>query len=238
MRVSLAHNLRLTAGGHTGGVQVLLLEDEPRLGRAVEGALKAQGYGVRWAKGLEEARDAFLELEPDLMVLDVRLPEDPDGGFRFAQEVRQAGYKGPILFLTARDTLEDRVFGLDLGGDDYLVKPFHLEELLARVRALLRRGAEAKASRVRLGPLEVDLAGRAVFQGGRRVDLSLKEFALLEAFVLHPGRVFAPEELAEKVFGDGEKVGAVKVYVHYLRQKLHPEVVRTVPGGYRLGYEP
>ncbi|WP_234555026.1 response regulator transcription factor [Thermus caliditerrae] len=219
-------------------MQVLLLEDEPRLGRAVEGALLAQGYGVRWAKGLEEAQEAFLELEPDLMVLDVRLPEDPDGGFRFAKEVREAGYRGAILFLTARDSLEDRVEGLDLGGDDYLVKPFHLEELLARVRALLRREAEAKASWVRLGPLEVDLAGRAVFQGGRRVDLSLKEFALLEAFILHPGRVFAPEELAEKVFGDGEKVGAVKVYVHYLRQKLHPEVVRTVPGGYRLGHEP
>ncbi len=214
------------------------MEDEPRLGRAVEGALLAQGYGVRWAQGLEEARGIFLELEPDLMVLDVRLPEDPDGGFRFAEEVRGAGYRGPILFLTARDALEDRVLGLDLGGDDYLVKPFHLEELLARVRALLRRGAELKASRVRLGPLEVDLAGRAVFQEGRRVDLSLKEFALLEAFVLHPGRVFAPEELAEKVFGDGEKVGAVKVYVHYLRQKLHPGVVRTVPGGYRFGHEP
>ncbi|WP_460172367.1 response regulator transcription factor [Thermus sp. FJN-A] len=219
-------------------MQVLLLEDEPRLGRAVEGALLAQGYGVRWAKALGEAREAFLELEPDLMVLDVRLPEDGDGGFRFAEEVRAMGYKGPILFLTARDALEDRVQGLDLGGDDYLVKPFHLEELLARVRALLRRVAEVKESRVRLGPLEVDLAGRGVFWEGRRVDLSVKEFALLEVLLLHPGRVFSPEELAERVFGDGEKVGAVKVYVHYLRQKLHPRVVRTVPGGYRLGHEP
>ncbi|WP_018111058.1 response regulator transcription factor [Thermus igniterrae] len=219
-------------------MQVLLLEDEPRLGRAVESALLAQGYGVRWARDLVGAREALWELEPDLMVLDVRLPEDPDGGFRFAQEVRQAGYKGSILFLTARDALEDRVLGLDLGGDDYLVKPFHLEELLARVRALLRRQAEMKAGQVRFGALEADLAGRAVYLGGRRVDLSLREFALLEAFLLHPGRVFTPEELAEKVFGHGEKVGAVKVYVHYLRQKLYPEVVRTVPGGYRLGDEP
>ncbi|WP_448567228.1 response regulator transcription factor [Thermus sp.] len=219
-------------------MQVLLLEDEPRLGQAVEGALSAQGYGVRWAKDMAQAREAFLETEPDLMVLDVRLPEDPDGGFRFAEEVREAGYKGPILFLTARDALEDRVQGLDLGGDDYLVKPFHLEELLARVRALLRRASEVKASRVRLGPMEVDLAARAVYLEGRRVDLSLKELALLEHFLLHPGRVYAPEELAEKVFGDPEKVGAVKVYVHYLRQKLFPEVVRTVPGGYRLGDEP
>jgi two-component system response regulator QseB len=217
---------------------VLLLEDEPRLGQAVERALLAQGYGVRWARSLAEAREAFLEAEPDLMVLDVRLPEDPDGGFRLAWEAREAGYKGPILFLTARDTLKDRVQGLDLGGDDYLVKPFYLEELLARVRALLRRASEVKASRVFLGPLVVDLAGRAVYLEGRRVDLSLKEFALLEHLLLHPGRVFSPEELAEKVFGDPEKVGAVKVYVHYLRQKLFPEVVRTVPGGYRLGDEP
>ncbi|BDG17302.1 response regulator transcription factor [Thermus brockianus] len=219
-------------------MQVLLLEDEPHLGRAVAGALAAQGYGVRWARGLEAAREAFLEGEPDLMILDVRLPEDPDGGFRFAQEVREAGYQGPILFLTARDALEDRVLGLDLGGDDYLVKPFHLEELLARVRALLRRASAVKESRVRLGALEVDLAARAVYVGGKRVDLSLREFALLELFVLHPERVFSPEEVAEKVFGDGERVGAVKVYVHYLRQKLHPQVVRTVPGGYRLGDEP
>ncbi|KHG64847.1 regulator [Thermus sp. 2.9] len=219
-------------------MQVFLLEDEPRLGRAVAGALAAQGYGVRWAQGLEAAREAFLEGEPDLMILDVRLPEDPDGGFRFAQEVREAGYQGPILFLTARDALEDRVLGLDLGGDDYLVKPFHLEELLARVRALLRRASAVKESRVRLGALEVDLAARAVYVGGKRVDLSLREFALLELFVLHPERVFSPEEVAEKVFGDGERVGAVKVYVHYLRQKLHPQVVRTVPGGYRLGDEP
>jgi two-component system response regulator QseB len=181
---------------------VLLLEDEPRLGQAVERALLAQGYGVRWARSLAEAREAFLEAEPDLMVLDVRLPEDPDGGFRLAWEAREAGYKGPILFLTARDTLEDRVQGLDLGGDDYLVKPFYLEELLARVRALLRRASEVKASRVLLGPLVVDLAGRAVYLEGRRVDLSLKEFALLEHLLLHPGRVFSPEELAEKVFGD------------------------------------
>ncbi|GGM98982.1 DNA-binding response regulator [Thermus composti] len=219
-------------------MQVLLLEDEPHLGRAVLGALRAQGWGVRWAQSLEEAREAFLELEPDLLVLDVRLPLDPDGGFRFAKEVREAGYKGPILFLTARDALEDRVLGLDLGGDDYLVKPFHLEELLARARALLRRASEVKESRVRLGRLEVDLAGRAAYWEGRRVDLSLKEFALLELFALNPSRVFSPEALAEKVFGDPEKVGAVKVYVHYLRQKLSPEVVRTVPGGYRLGNEP
>jgi two-component system response regulator QseB len=219
-------------------MRILLLEDEPRLGRALERTLSAQGWSVVWAKGLEGAREAFLEAEPDLMVLDVRLPEDEDGGFRLAEEVRRAGYKGAILFLTARDTLADRVYGLDLGGDDYLVKPFALEEFLARVRALLRRSAEVKTGRLVLGPLEVDLSGRAVYREGQRVDLSPREFALLELLALHPGRLFPPEEVAERVFGDGEKLGAVKVYVHYLRQKLGPEVIRTVPGGYRLGYDP
>lgn len=219
-------------------MRILLLEDEPHLGRALERALAAQGWSVVWAQGLEAAREAFLEAEPDLMVLDVRLPGDEDGGFRFAEEVRRAGYKGAILFLTARDTLADRVYGLDLGGDDYLVKPFALEEFLARVRALLRRRAEVKAGRLGFGPLEVDLAGRGVYREGQRVDLSPREFALLELFALHPGRLFAPEEVAERVFGDGAKVGAVKVYIHYLRQKLGPEVIRTVPGGYRFGYDP
>ncbi|WP_337844788.1 response regulator transcription factor [Thermus sp.] len=219
-------------------MRILLLEDEPHLGRALERALAAQGWSVVWAQGLEAAREAFLEAEPDLMVLDVRLPGDEDGGFRFAEEVRRAGYKGAILFLTARDTLADRVYGLDLGGDDYLVKPFALEEFLARVRALLRRLAEVKAGRLCLGPLRVDLSGRGVYLGGQRVDLSPREFALLELFALHPGRLFAPEEVAERVFGDGAKVGAVKVYIHYLRQKLGPEVIRTVPGGYRFGYDP
>ncbi|KGQ21479.2 response regulator transcription factor [Thermus filiformis] len=215
-------------------MRILLLEDETSIGRAVERALSAQGHRVDWVRGLEEARERFLEEEPDLMVLDVRLPEDEDGGFLFAKEVRSAGYTGPILFLTARDTLKDRVEGLDLGGDDYLVKPFALEELLARVRALLRRSAKARESLLTFGRLRLDLAERAAYLDGVRVDLTLREFALLEVLALNPDRVYSPEELAQKVFSP-DKVGAVKVYVHYLRQKLGPKVVQTVPGGYRMG---
>ena len=214
---------------------MLFLEDEPRLGQAVARALAAQGYGVRWAKSLEEAREAFLELEPDLMVLDVRLPEGEDGGFRFAEEAREAGYKGPILFLTARDALEDRVQGLDLGGDDYLVKPFHLEELLARVRALLRRGASFRGRVLERGPLRVDFAGRRVLWEGREVALSAKEFALLELLTLHPEKAFPREELLERVFPGAESEAVLRVYVQRLRQKLAPWVVERVPGGYRLG---
>ena len=215
--------------------RILLIEDDPEVARLVEAELKEAGFQVDWAKTGMEGLIRHREGKPDLVVLDLGLP-DLDGA-EVARRIR-ATDDTPILVLTAQDAVDRKVSLLTGGADDYLVKPFHLEELLARVRALLRRASEVKASRVRLGPLEVDLAGRGVYLAGRRVDLSLKEFALLETLLLHPGRVFAPEELAERVFGDPEKVGAVKVYVHYLRQKLFPEVVRTVPGGYRLGHEP
>ncbi len=126
--------------------------------------------------------------------------------------------------------------GLDLGGDDYLVKPFELEEYAARVRALLRRGSPVKKSRFERGPLAVDLAARRVFWRGREVALTGREFALLELLILNPERVFTAEELLERLFpGTESGLKIVRVYIHRLRQKLGPEVVATVPGGYRLG---
>ena len=216
-------------------VRILLLEDEPHIARPVTQALAAQGHAVTHAATLAGARATFLELEPDLLLLDVRLPEHSDGGFIFAREVRNAGYGGLILFMTARDALADRVTGLDDGGDDYVVKPFHLPELLARVRALLRRVHEAKTSRVQRGPLELDTANRTVTWAGAEVELSSREYALLERFVLSPSRVYSPEALTDALWGEGAGTGVVKVYVHHLRTKLGPEVVQTVPGGYRLG---
>lgn len=216
-------------------VRILLLEDEPHIVRPVAQALAAQGHEVTHADTLEGARVAFLEAEPDLLLLDVRLPEDGDGGFVLAREVRASGYTGLILFMTARDALADRVTGLDDGGDDYVVKPFDLPELLARVRALLRRVHETKTSRVQRGFLEVDLASRTVTWAGAPVDLSSREYALLERFVLSPNRVYSPEALTDALWGEGAGTGVVKVYVHHLRNKLGQEVVQTVPGGYRLG---
>jgi two-component system response regulator QseB len=219
-------------------MRLLLLEDEPNIARPVLRALEAQGHAVQHATDLGPARELLAEGEPDLMVLDVRVPESQDGGFILAREVRAAGYKGPILFMTARDALEDRVMGLDDGGDDYVVKPFDLPELLARVRALLRRVSEVKTSRIMRGPLELDLATRTVRWTGVRVDLSSREYAFLERLALSPGRVYSPEELTDLVWGgEASDPGVVKVYVHHLRGKLGPEVVRTVPGGYRLGLE-
>ncbi|RDI94500.1 DNA-binding response regulator [Meiothermus sp. QL-1] len=220
-------------------MRLLLVEDEPNIARPLLRLLEAQGHQVRHAPDLAIARTLLAEAEPDLIILDVRLPESEDGGFILAKEARGAGYKGPILFMTARDALEDRVRGLDEGGDDYVVKPFELPELLARVRALLRRVSEVKQSRVQHGPLELDLAGRSVRWAGRLVELSPREYALLERLALYPGRVYSPEELLDLVWGEeASDTGVVKVCVHHLRSKLDPRVVRTVPGGYRLGIEP
>ena len=217
-------------------MQLLLVEDEPNIAKPVVRALAAQGHAVRHAADLAGARGLFLEAEPDLMLLDVRLPESEDGGFIFSKEVRAAGYNGPILFMTARDALEDRVMGLDEGGDDYVVKPFDLPELLARVRALLRRVHEARTSYIERGALMLDLTSRTVHWEEGVVDLSSREYALLERLALSPERVYSAEELVDLVWGEkASDIGVVKVCVYHLRHKLAAEVVRTVPGGYRLG---
>ncbi len=233
------YNLFITPRMQAGSMRLLLVEDEPNIARPVLRALEAQGHQVRHAPDLETARSLLAEAEPDLMLLDVRLPESEDGGFILAREARSAGYKGPILFMTARDALADRVMGLDEGGDDYVVKPFDLPELLARVRALLRRVSEVKQSRVQYGPLELDLANRSVRWEGRVVELSAREYALLERLALFPQRVYSPEELLDLIWGEeASDTGVVKVCVHHLRSKLDSRVVRTVPGGYKLGLVP
>ena len=219
-------------------MRLLLVEDEPNIARPILLALRALGHEVRHAECLEAARTLLAASEPDLMLLDVRLPESEDGGFILAREARASGYKGLILFLTARDTSQDRVLGLDDGGDDYVVKPFDLPELLARVRALLRRVSEVKTNRLCAGDLELDWTHRTVLWQGRPVNLSPREFALLERFARTPQRVYSPEELTDAVWGDeASSANVVKVYVHYLRSKLGGAVVQTVPGGYRFGLE-
>jgi len=217
-------------------MRILLLEDEADIAEPLLLLLAREGYEAVWARSLEEAWASFLEAEPDLLVLDVMLPEGEDAGFTFAQEVREGGYAGAVLFLTARDALEDRVHGLNLGGDDYLVKPFALEEFLARVLALLRRGAQHKGGRFRRGALEVDLVGRRALWRGEEVALSPKEFALLELFCLYPERLFSLEEVADRLFpGRDSGVRMARIYVHRLRSKLAPEAIRTGSGGYGLG---
>lgn len=217
-------------------VRILLLEDHDDIAEPLVEALRLGRYEVARARRVDEAIDALAAAPFDLAVLDVMLPDGEDAGFSLARHLREVGFDGPILFVSARDTEADRVRGLDLGADDYLVKPFGLAEFLARVRALLRRSADTKATVVERAPLRIDLAARRVAWHGRDVRLSDREFAMLELFALHPERVFTVDELLDRFFpraASGHRV--VRVYVRQLRAKIADEAIRTVSGGYRLG---
>jgi DNA-binding response OmpR family regulator len=215
---------------------ILFLEDERDLAEPVSQLLRAQRYTVTWVTSLGAAYEAMGEREYDLAILDVMLPEGEDAGFELAQNIREAGFAGSILFLTARDSVEDRIRGLDIGGDDYLIKPFSLKELLARVRALLRREAQTRSATFVRGGLEVDFAKRKVLWAGEETKLSEREFSILELFALNPDKVFTADDLFDRFFPDansGNRV--VRVYINQIRQKISDNVLTTVPGGYTLG---
>jgi len=219
-------------------MRILLVEDERDLAEPLINLLRRERYEVVGATNLEEAYGAVGEQEFDLAVLDVMLPEGEDAGFEFAKSLRDADFPGRVLFLTARDSVQDRIRGLDLGGDDYLVKPFSLKEFLARVRALLRRNADTRRATFSRGPLDVNFGSRRVCWYGKEVSLSEKEFAILELFTLHPERVFAVEDLLERFFPEAESgTRVVRVYVSQLRHKFGADLISTVAGGYRLGIE-
>lgn len=217
-------------------MNVLIVEDEAVLAQVLLKTLAHEGYRPLWADSVAAAWELLVDVEPNLIALDVMLPEGEDAGFAFAHDLRAAGNTVPILFLSARDTIEDRVSGLDLGGDDYLVKPYSLDEFLARVRALLRREAQTKQAVFEKGDLKVDFRKRCVYWQGQEVSLSEREFALLELFTLNPERIYTSLELLERIFPDADSgTRVIRVYVYYLRQKLAPEVILTASGGYRLG---
>ena len=215
---------------------ILIVEDEALLAQVLLKTLAHEGYRALWADSLDSAWKTLVEVEPDLIALDIMLPEGEDAGYGFASDLRASGVTVPILFVSARDTVEDRVTGLDLGGDDYLVKPYSLDEFMARVRALLRREAQTKQAVFQRGPLEVDFRMRRTLWKRQEVALSDREFSLLEQFALNPDRIYSPDELLDKIFpGADSGTRVIRVYVHYLRQKLGPEVITTASGGYRLG---
>jgi two-component system, OmpR family, response regulator QseB len=218
-------------------MRVLLVEDEFDIAVALKRALEAQSLEVRHAATLRAARETLLDFEPDLMILDVGLPESQNAGFTLAQEARAAGFTGSIVFMTARDAIADRVHGLDGGGDDYVVKPFDLLEFLARVRALLRRPTQARASKLVFDSLELDFTAGTVRFEGRNIELSKREYDLLERLALSPDRVFSAEELLDLIWGDAaSSVGVVKVFVHHLRQKLSAQAIVSSRRGYQLGF--
>ena len=215
-------------------MRLLLIEDDDILGEGLRDFLRAEGHGVDWCHDLHEA--AACRGEPyDALLVDWQLPDG--SGLEWLHERRGQGDTTPALMLTARDLLADRIRGLDSGADDYLVKPFAPEELAARLRAVSRRSAGAAAARRRFGEVEVDLAARSVRLAGRAVDLTAREWAVLEALVLRAGRIVPKGELEKLMLGFESELSsnALEVHVSALRRKLGRELVETVRGlGYRV----
>jgi two-component system response regulator MprA len=224
----------------TTTVQILVVDDEPAVRASLERALALAGYDVATAEDGEEGLRTLRRTRPELVVLDVLMPGLD--GVSACRQLRHDGDSTPVLMLTARDAVSDRVAGLDAGADDYLVKPFALEELLARVRALLRRTVNGDPhSALRFADLSVDPATREVLRNGRRIELTRTEFLLLELFLLNPRQVLPRSLIFERVWGYdfGPTSNSLEVYVGYLRRKLEaggePRLLQTVRGvGYAL----
>ncbi len=217
-------------------MRILLVEDDAILGDGTRAGLRLAGYAVDWVRDGESARVALLGQKYDACVLDLGLPRRD--GISVLKDLRGRDASTPVLILTARDTREDKVGGLDAGADDYLTKPFDLEELQARLRALLRRSTRAAGPLLNHGEVVLDPAGRNVSLAGRNLALSAREFALLHDLIAHKGRIRSKAELEESLYAWGEEKesNTVEVYIHHLRKKLGTDFIRTVRGmGYVVG---
>lgn len=222
-------------------MRLLFLEDDVRIAEPTRDALRESGYEVTWVKNGDEALEKLALSDFPLAVLDVMVPGL--SGFEVAAEMREMGLETAILFLSARSDIEDRVHGLDLGGDAYLTKPFAMPELLATLRALARRerGQSAPALPFGLGRGVLDTVARTVTWDGAEVAVTGREYALLEALTLSPDRWFSREELLDRVWGSdfSGEARIVDVYVRYVRRKLAPEAIRSERGrGYRVEASP
>jgi len=216
-------------------MRLLLAEDDAMIGEAVRTGLKRQGFAVDWVKDGVAAEQALATEPYDACLLDLGLPRKE--GLSVLRGLRLRGSALPVLVLTARDAITDRVEGLDAGADDYLVKPFDLEELAARIRAITRRKAGRAASVIEHEGVTLDPAAREVRRHGEIIPLSPREFTLLHALLEHPGRILSRAQLEERLYGWGEEVesNVVEVHVHTLRRKLGADYIRNVRGvGYRV----
>jgi two-component system OmpR family response regulator len=222
-------------------MRILIVEDDAVIADGLIRSLRQADYAVDSASDGGQADHMLATQNYDLVILDLGLPKLD--GFEVLRRLRRRGSQAPVLILTARDALQDRVKGLDLGADDYLAKPFDLPELEARVRALIRRGQSGSSSMLTHGELALDIAGRRATLKGEPLDLSARELGVLEVLMLRSGRVVSKEQLAEQLYSWGEEAGAnaIEVYVHRLRRKLEPAgvAIRTIRGlGYLLDKAP
>ena len=220
-------------------MKVLIVEDQPRLGQFLKQGLSEHSYTVTWVKSCGEARDVLAGSGYDVIVLDLGLPDGD--GLDLLRQWRQSGFTEPVLILSARDTVQDRIAGLDVGADDYLQKPFSLEELLARIRALARRHASVKLTVLEHDGIRLDLLSHTLHLNGKKVDLTSREFALLEIFMHSPGRTLTRTLISEKIWESHFDVDTnlLDVYMSRLRAKLESHLgkaaFKTIRGvGYQL----
>ena len=216
-------------------MRVLIIEDDPMIGQALRAGLEASGYAADWVRDGVAAGLALRDASFDLALLDLGLPRKD--GLEVLKELRRARVDLPVVVISARGSLAERIEGLDTGADDYLTKPFDLDEVLARMRAVLRRHAGRGSPEVSYGALTLDPVRRTVRFRGEQVELSTREFALLEALMKIPGALVTRERLVEALYGWDTEVesNTIEVHLHHLRRKLCPEVIINVRGvGYRL----
>lgn len=214
-------------------MRLLLVEDDDILGDGLKTGLKQVGYTVDWAKDGQTADSALITDKFDVMVLDIGLPIK--SGLDVLRDLRQRGDQMPVLVLTARESIADRVLGLDSGADDYLSKPFDLDELCARLRALQRRKAGRAEPVIRHGNVTLDPAAHQVYQNKKAINLSMREFVLLQHLLENVGRVIPRARLEQKLYGWESEVesNSLEVFIHHLRKKLGAELIRTIRG---VGY--
>lgn len=214
-------------------MRVLLVEDDPMIGKSVQQGLRQDGHTVDWVRASRAAELALATTSYEMLLLDLGLPGK--SGLELLAQLRRAAHRIPVLVITARDSVADRILGLDSGADDYLVKPFDLDELGARMRAVLRRHAGRADPVIALGNLRMNPATHELTQNGQPIVLSAREFALLQALLEQPGVPLSRARLEERLYGWGEEVesNAVEVYIHSLRRKLGAEQIKNIRG---VGY--
>lgn len=217
-------------------MRVLLIEDTVGLGQAVREQIADDGHAVDWVQRLDQADISVRSTAYDLILLDLVLPDGH--GFDFLRKRRTLGDTTPVIILTARDQISDRIAGLNAGADDYLVKPFDLSELSARIAAVARRYSGNPNPYIQLGELRINTSDHTIQRAGSMVDLTAREWALFETFIRRPGALFSKSQLEERLYEFGAEIesNTIEVYISRLRKKLGPRVVETIRGmGYRLG---
>lgn len=217
-------------------MRILLIEDEPRLGQAVREHVAAMGHAVDHVLRLDDAEAALRGVDYGLVLLDLHLPDGR--GLDLLKSLRSSGDKRPVIILTARDQIRDRIEGLNAGADDYLVKPFDLDELNARVAAVARRATGNPIPIMRLGDIEIDQAGRELKRNGARLDITGREWAVLDQLLSRRNRIVTKEQIEEALYPFGAEIesNAIEVHISRLRKKLGRDFIETVRGvGYRLG---